>query len=53
MALGALIGIARDVVSRAIPPVMNYVTGKQGGAQSGVLTVSESNAATAEAAQRK
>ncbi len=29
MAIGAIIGIAQDVVSRAIPPVMDYFAGKR------------------------
>ncbi len=44
MAIGALFGIAQEVASRAVPPLMNYLTGKRGSAQSGPPPVSESDA---------
>ena len=46
MAIGALIAIAQDVVSHAIPPVMNYLIGKRGGAQSGPPAASQASAFT-------
>jgi hypothetical protein len=46
MAIGALIGIAQDVVSRAIPPAMNYLAGKQDSAQSSPPTASQASATT-------
>jgi hypothetical protein len=44
LAIAALIGIAQDVASRAVPPLMNYLTGKRSNGQSGPSTVSENNA---------
>jgi hypothetical protein len=38
VAIGALFGIAKDVVSRAVPPVMDYLVRKQRGDQSGQPT---------------
>ncbi len=48
MAISALLGIAQDVVSRAIPPVMNYLAGKQKNVESGPASTSETreNAST-------
>ena len=46
MAISALIAIAQDVVSHAIPPVMNYLIGKRGGAQSGPPAASQTSAIT-------
>jgi hypothetical protein len=43
MAIGALMGIAQDVVSRAIPPVMNYLAGKRSNAESGPARASETS----------
>ena len=43
MAVGALMGIAQDVVSRAIPPVMNYLAGKRSNVQSRPETAAQAN----------
>ena len=46
MAVGALMGIAQDAVSRAIPPVMNYLAGKRSNVQIDPETASEASPIT-------
>jgi len=53
MAIAALFGIAQEVASHAVPPLMNYLTGKRGSAQSDQPTVSKSDAITPEVTERK
>jgi hypothetical protein len=43
MAIGALIGIAEDVISHAVPPVMDYLAGKRQPVATGEPTVAEAD----------
>ena len=53
MAIAALFGIAQEVASRAVPPLLNYLTGKRGSAPSDLPTVSESDAITPGVSERE
>ena len=46
MAVGALMGIAQDVVSRAIPPMLNYLAGKRNNAQGDPDTAAQASPIT-------